>query len=940
MPSTGNLMRHFYDFRLVGISVAIAILASYSAIDLAERTFASRKSARLAWLICGSMAMGIGIWSMHYIGMLAYVLPIPVLYDVPTVMVSLLAAVLASAVALHFLSQPELTSLRILPASLMMATAICAMHYIGMMAMRLRAEGRYSMPVVAGSMLIAVICSAAAMVLAFRCRRTGTINVQKAASAVVMGSAVALMHYTGMASVTWAPSPVTGDVSHAVGVSFLGMAGIAAVTLGVLLTTIITSSLGRKFQSKVLQLSASEDRYRLLFEKSLAAIYRTSFEGLILDCNAAFAKILGYRPEEVLNTPAKALYCDPAERDALVLTLKETGQINNRELQMKRKDGTPVWVLLSAYLLKAEGLEFPVIEGTFVDVSARKQMENTLKEMRDVAEAANRAKSEFLASMSHEIRTPMNGVIGMAGLLLDTELTAEQQEYALTLRHSGEALLVIINDILDFSKIEAGKMTIEPIPFDLVVAIDETMGLFDAKAHEKHLELIVRYDPGLPQRFVGDPGRIRQVLVNLLGNAVKFTSAGHIFLNIELLSRVSTKATLRFIVQDTGIGIPEDKLDSVFEKFTQADASTTRKFGGTGLGLSICRNLVELMGGRLRVTSKVGVGSTFSFTLPLEVDESANMTITEDAPIADLRILYVDDNSVNRFVTGEQMSHWNLRNTCCASGEEGLQLLHAAQKSGDPYQVVIADHEMPGMDGFELAEKIKQTPELNDALLVMMSSRGRRGDAKKAQEAGFSAYVGKPAQPSVLLNILKAAWSCHKRRGEKFPLVTRFTLTEATRSMNDRRVPEQQSSRLRALVVEDNPVNQRVAASLLRRLGCRVDVAANGKEAVAMLDALPYDVVFMDCFMPVMDGFQATAEIRRRELGKQRCLVVAMTANVLPGDREACFQAGMDDYIPKPISKSALEEVLRRHVPAFDRAVSSADTTGRPAANTADTLAS
>lgn len=292
---------------------------------------------------------------------------------------------------------------------------------------------------------------------------------------------------------------------------------------------------------------------------------------------------------------------------------------------------------------------------------------------------------------------------------------------------------------------------------------------------------------------------------------------------------------------------------------------------------------------------------------------------------------------MNRFVTGEQMNHWNLRNTCCASGKEGLELLYAAQKSGDPYQVVIADHEMPDMDGFELAQKIKQAPELNDALLVMMSSRGRRGDAKKAQEAGFSAYVGKPAQPSMLLNILKHAWSRHKRDGEKFPLVKRFTLTEATRSTNDRRAGEQQSSRVRALVVEDNPVNQRVAASLLGRLGCRVDVAANGKEAVAMLDALPYDVVFMDCFMPVMDGFQATAEIRRREAGRRRCLIVAMTANVLPGDREACFQAGMDDYIPKPISKAALEEVLRRHVPAFERAVSSAAST---ASNTANTVAS
>jgi len=332
----------------------------------------------------------------------------------------------------------------------------------------------------------------------------------------------------------------------------------------------------------------------------------------------------------------------------------------------------------------------------------------------------------------------------------------------------------------------------------------------------------------------------------------------------------------------------------------------------------------------------VGKGSTFSFTLPLELDDSVPLAPPREAQISGIRVLYIDDNSVNRFVLGEQMNHWKVRHTCCGSALEALALARAARESGDPYGILISDHEMPGMDGFALAQKIKEEPRLKETLLVMLSSRGRRGDAKLAQEAGFAAYLGKPAQPALLLDVLKATWSRYKQFGPKFPLVTRFTLSEVAQSAIDRRLSATASAKSRVLVVEDNPVNQRVASSLLERLGCRVDVAGNGKEAVAMLEAMPYHIVFMDCYMPVMDGFEATAEIRRREAGKSHCTVIAMTANALQTDRDRCLQAGMDDYISKPISKSGLRDLLKRHAPQPGPIPIEAPA----AADTADTLTS
>jgi two-component system sensor histidine kinase/response regulator len=921
MSPTLILLPQKYDPRLVALSVGIAMCAAYAALDLAGRTSASRGRARLAWLTSGAAAMGLGIWSMHYIGMLALTLPVRVLYDLPTVWLSLLAAMFSSAVALRLVSREQLRAGPVIAASLVMGAGICAMHYTGMAAMRLPAMCHYNPWIVTASVVIAVVVSVVALLLAFRFRTTAReFNIGKIVSAVVMGVAVAAMHYTGMASVSFTPSPQIGDTSHAVEVSSLGTAGITIVTLVVLGLVAITSLLDRRLSAQALQLAASEERYRLLFERSLAAVYRSNLDGLILDCNDACAKILGYESgRELLSLGVRLDYEDPARREAYISELSNHRQLTNFEARLRRRNDRSVWVLENANLVEDSGTRLPVIEGTFLDISGRKEMELELTKTKELAEAANAAKSDFLATMSHEIRTPMNGIVGMAGLLLETNLTSEQLEFALTLRHSADSLLAIINDILDFSKIEAGKMTIEPIPFDLSLAVDEIAELLHAKTHEKGLEFIVRYAPTLPRRLIGDPGRIRQVLMNLLGNAIKFTPEGHVYLSVEGIQEESGNATLRFSVEDSGIGIPEDKLASVFEKFTQADASTTRRFGGTGLGLSICVRLTELMGGKMGVTSRAGQGSTFWFTLSLPVDRSAPPESLPDVQLTHLRFLHVDDNATNRLVLREQLNHWGLRNSECSSGEEALAILRSARLGGDPFHFAILDHEMPEMDGETLGRAIKADPQLKDTLLLMLSSRGQRGDAKRLRDAGFAAYLMKPARQSTILDALRTIWAKSQDPSEPQQLVTRHSLAESAAAMRVTLPVSETAFHPHVLVVEDNRVNQMVALRMLERLGCRVEMADDGKKAFDMVKTSPYDIIFMDCQMPVMDGYEATAAIRRSEAPGNHLAVVAMTANAMQGDRERCLQAGMDDYISKPVNKEEIVAVLKRRVPAWVR---------------------
>ena len=1046
---------------LIAIAMIVAVAASYAALDLAGRITLARGRHRLGWLAAGAGTMGVGIWSTHSVGMLAFALPVEIQHDIPLLVLSMISAVIGAGAALLVGSRKDGGVASFAASGILMALGIAAMHYIGIAGIRAAAELRYDQSLVALSILGASVCSAGAMALSFATTEPSGVQRlwRRLAAAGMMAGAIAALHCTGMLAATYMPAPMpTVPAWRVLADHTLG--DLTAITMMLVLTvSMLGSLLDRRLREQAVQIK-SLARLAAVVDSLDDAVLSRTLDGTILTWNAGAERLYGYSASEMVGQSVSVLIPPghPSELPMILERIHAGTGICHLETSGRRRDGTILNISLSlspirnqrgaivgissiarditernrteaalraseeryqlvaratndviwdydiaaGTLLVSEarqalfGQEMPEraspprrtlawcheyihpddvarvaasidhaiaggsdiwsadyrvrrADGTYadvrdrahvardaagipvrmigamMDVSDQKEAERLVHQARDAAEAANRAKSEFLANMSHEIRTPMNGVLGMLTLALDTRLTEDQRDYLDIARSSAESLLTVINDILDFSKIEAGKLELNPEPFSIREMLGDTVRPLAMRADQKGLELVVQVLPDVPEMLVGDAGRLRQVIVNLVGNAIKFTGQGEVVLTADVVAtdrrsdtadRRGDGVMLHLAVADTGIGIAPEKQAMIFEAFNQADSSTTRQYGGTGLGLTISAQLVALMGGRIWVESEPGHGSVFHVSVPLarrHERRSTPGTRTREA-LEGLSVLVVDDNATNRRILQDTLTAWRMRPTLVAGGAEALRELSRAQRAGTPFPLILLDAHMPQMDGFDVAAAIAGRPELRGSTVMMLSSAGQYGNVSRCHELGIAAYLTKPVKSSDLLAVM---------------LSTLEASVAAVPDIDASAPADAPVRPLRILLAEDNRVNQRIAVALLEKRGHSVRVVGNGRLALSALDEERFDAVLMDLQMPEMGGFEATRAIRERErTAGGHVAIIAMTARAMAGDREQCLAAGMDGYVAKPIRPEELVAAVENAVPGVSGDASATERPG------------